>query len=74
MFSYIKAVFENRVLGKISGRKRKEITGDGRQLHNEKLHDSYLLPNTIRVIKSRSLAWAGHVYHLGRKQTHAVFW
>ena len=42
MVCNIKAEFENKVLGMIFGRKREEITGDGRQLHNENLHDSYL--------------------------------
>jgi hypothetical protein len=40
--SNIKAEFENKVLGMIFGRESEEITGDGRQLHNENLHDSYL--------------------------------
>jgi hypothetical protein len=42
MVSNIQAEFENKVLGMIFGRKREEITGDGRQLLNEKLHDPYL--------------------------------
>jgi hypothetical protein len=42
MVSNIKTEFENKVLGMIFGRKREDITEDGRQLHNENLHDSYI--------------------------------
>jgi hypothetical protein len=44
-------VFENRVLRKILGSKRDEVTGDWRRLHNEKLYDVYSSPNIIWVIK-----------------------
>jgi hypothetical protein len=44
-------VFEKRVLGRISGPKRDEMTGDWRKLHDEELHNSYSSPNIIRVIK-----------------------
>jgi hypothetical protein len=46
-------VFENRVLRRIFGPKRDEVTGEWRRLHNEELHDLYSSPNIIRVIKSR---------------------
>lgn len=42
MVSNIQAEFENKVLGMIFGRKKEEVTGDWRQLHNENLHYSYL--------------------------------
>jgi hypothetical protein len=45
-------VFENRVLRRISGPKRDEVTGEWRKLHNEELHILYLSPNIIRQIKS----------------------
>jgi hypothetical protein len=45
-------VFENRVLRKISGPKRYEVTGKWRRLHNEELYDLYSSPNIIRVFKS----------------------
>jgi hypothetical protein len=45
-------VFESRVLRKISGPKRVDVTGEWRRLHNEELYDLYSSPNTIRVIKS----------------------
>jgi hypothetical protein len=46
-------VFENRVLRRIFGPKRDEVTGEWRKLHNEELNGLYLLPNIVRVIKSR---------------------
>jgi hypothetical protein len=46
-------VFENRVLRRIFGPKRDEVTGDWRKLPNEELHNFYSSPNTIRMIKSR---------------------
>jgi hypothetical protein len=54
-------VFENRVLRKVFGPKRDEVTGEVRKLHNEELNDLYSLPNTVRVVKSRRMRWAGHV-------------
>jgi len=45
-------VFENRVLRRIFGPKRDEVTGYWRKLHNEKLNDLYCPPNIVRVIKS----------------------
>jgi hypothetical protein len=56
---------ENRVLGRIFGPKRDEVTGEWRKLHNEKLNDQYSSPNINRVIKSRKLRWAGHVVPMG---------
>ena len=47
-------VFENRVLRRIFGPKRDEVTGEGRKLHNEKLNDLHCSPNIVRVIKSRT--------------------
>jgi hypothetical protein len=46
-------VFENRVLRRILGPKRDEVTGDWRKLHNEELHNLYSSPNVIRILKSR---------------------
>jgi hypothetical protein len=42
-------VFENRVLRRIFGPKRKEVAGDWRSLHDEKLHNLYASPNIIRI-------------------------
>jgi hypothetical protein len=46
-------VFENRVLRRIFGPKRDEVTGEWRTLHNEELHDLNCSPSIIRIIKSR---------------------
>ena len=48
-------VFENRVLRRVFGPKRDEVTGERRKLHNEELNDLYCSPNIVRVIKSRRM-------------------
>ena len=58
-------VFENRVLRRLFGPKRDEVTGEWRKLHNEELSDLYSLPSTVRVVKSRRMRWAGHVARMG---------
>ena len=58
-------VFENKVLRKIFGAKRYEITGKWRQLHNAELHTLYSSPIIIRNLKLRRLRWAGHLARLG---------
>jgi hypothetical protein len=57
-------VFENRVLMRIFGPKRDEVTGGWRKLHNEELHGLYSSSSIIRVIKARWMRWAGHVAHI----------
>jgi hypothetical protein len=54
-------VFENRVLRRIFGPKRDEVTREWRKLHNEELNDLHCLPNVVRVIKSKRMRWEGHV-------------
>ena len=58
-------VFENRVLRRVFGPKRNEVTGEWRKMHNEKLNDLYSLRNIVRVVKSRRMRWARHVAGLG---------
>jgi hypothetical protein len=54
-------VFENRVLRRIFGPKRDEVTGEWRKLHNDELHNLYSSPDIIMQVKSRRMRWAGHV-------------
>jgi hypothetical protein len=61
-------VFENKVLRRIFGPKRDEVTGGWRKLHNEELRDLYSSPNMIRIIKSRRMKCAGHVARMGRRR------
>jgi hypothetical protein len=58
-------VFENRVLRRILGSRRDEVTGELRKLHSEELHNLYSSPNIIRQIKSRRVGWAEHVARMG---------
>jgi hypothetical protein len=58
-------MFENRVLRRIFGPKREEVTGEWRKLHNGELNHLYSLPNIVRMIKSRIMRWAGHVARMG---------
>jgi hypothetical protein len=62
-------VFENRVLRKIFRLKGNEVTEECRKLHNEELHYIYSSPRIIRIIKSRTIIWAGHV--AGMKKMNA---
>ena len=57
-------VFENRVLGRIFGSKRDEVTEEWRKLLRS-LNGLYASPNNFRVIKSRRMRWAGHLAHMG---------
>jgi hypothetical protein len=61
-------MFENRVLRKIFGRKRDEVTGEWRKLQNEELRDLYSSRSIIRIIKPRNMRWAGHVARMGVKR------
>jgi hypothetical protein len=61
-------VFEKRVLKRIFGPKTNEVTGDWRKPHNEALRDLYSMPSIIRMMKSRSMRWAGHVTRMREKR------
>ena len=58
-------MFENRVLRRVFGPKREEVTGELIKLHNEELNDLYCSPIIVRVVKSRRIIWAGHVARMG---------
>jgi len=61
-------MFENRVLRRVFGPKRDEVTGEWRKLHNEELNDLYCSPNIVRVIKTRRMRWSGHVARMGERR------
>ena len=61
-------VFKNRVLRRIFGPKRDEVTGEWRKLHNVKLNDLYCSPNIVRIIKLRTVRWAGACSTYGREK------
>jgi len=58
-------VFGNRVLTRIFGPKRDEVTGEWRKLHNEELNDLYCSPNIFR--DKIEMRWAGHVACTGER-------
>jgi hypothetical protein len=67
-------VFENRVLRRMFGPKRDEVTGGWRKLHNEELHNLYSLPSIIRMTKSWRMRWAVYVARMGRKGIQIGYW
>jgi hypothetical protein len=67
-------VFENRVLRRIFGPKRDEVTGDWRRLHNEERYAVFSSRDNIRVIKSRRMRWTEHVARMGDRRGVYRFW
>jgi hypothetical protein len=61
-------VFENRVLRRIFGHKRDEVTVEWRKLYYEDLSDLYSSPNIILKIKSRRMGWLRHVACMGKRR------
>jgi hypothetical protein len=68
------SVLENRVLRRILGRKRDEMTGEWKKLHNKELHHLYSSPSISRIIKARRMSWARHVARMGRGGTRIGCW
>jgi hypothetical protein len=66
-------VFENRVLRRIFGPKRDEVTGKRRKLYSGELHNFYSSPDIIMQIKSRRTRWAGHVTCTAEGETCTKF-
>jgi hypothetical protein len=60
--------FENRVLRRIFGPKRDKVTGGWSKLHNEELHNLYSSPSIIRMMKSRTMTWAGQIVRMGEAE------
>jgi hypothetical protein len=67
-------VFENKVLRRIFGPKRDEVTGGWRKLHNEDLCDLYSSPSIIRIMKARRMRWARNVARNGGRKTRIGCW
>jgi hypothetical protein len=65
---YFTYFYFNRVLRRIFGPKRDEVTGEWRRLHNKEPYALHCSPNIIRVIKSRRLRWTGHVARMGERR------
>jgi hypothetical protein len=67
-------VFQNRVLRRILGPKRHEVTGEWGEIHNEEFNDLYSSPTIVWVIKSRRMIWAGYVARMGKGEVCTGFW
>jgi hypothetical protein len=65
-------VVDSRVLRRIFGLKRNEVTGEWRKLHNKELRDLYSSTSIIRIMKSRRMRWAGHVAQMGRRGSRGL--
>jgi hypothetical protein len=61
-------VFENKLLRRIFGPERDEVTGEWRKLHNGELNDLYCSPNIVWVIKSRRMRWTGYVARMEERR------
>jgi hypothetical protein len=66
-------MFENRILRRIFGPKKDEVTGEWRKLHDEELHNLYSSPNFIKQIKSGRMKWEGHVARMGEERKVYMF-
>jgi hypothetical protein len=66
-------VFENRVLRRIFGPKRDEVTWEWRKLHNGALNDLYFSPTIVQAIKWGRMRWAGHIARMEREEVCTGF-
>jgi hypothetical protein len=67
-------MIENKVLRRLFGPKRDDVTGDWRKLHNKELNYLYSSPSIVRVIKSRTMRWAEHVARMERGEVYTDYW
>ena len=61
-------MFQSRVLRRIFGPKRDNVTGECRKVHNEEINGLYSSHNIFWVIKSRRMRWVGHVARMGERR------
>jgi hypothetical protein len=67
-------VFENKMLRRIFGPKRDEVTAEWRKPHIEELRDLYSSPSISRIIRSMRMRWAGYVARMGRRGMRIGYW
>ena len=65
--------WENRVLRRVFGRKRDDVTGEWKKLHYDKFNDVYSSPHLIRAIKLRRMWWVGQEARMGRGEVYTGF-
>jgi hypothetical protein len=61
-------LFENRMLSRIIGPRREEVTGEWRKLHYDGLNDMYSSPNIFRMVKWRRREWMGYAARFGERR------
>ena len=67
-------MFKNRVVRKTFGPVREDVIGDWRKLHREELHDLYLSPDIIWMIRSRMMRRVAYVSCMGEKRNAYRVW
>jgi hypothetical protein len=67
-------IFENRVLRRIFGQKRDEVTGEWRKLHNEEFRDLYSSPSINRLTKSRRMRSVRNVARMWSRLMIMQYW
>ena len=61
-------VFEDTVLRSIYWPEEEDVTGDWTKVHDVAIHNLYLSPNNILVVKTRLVIYAGHVEHVQERR------